>query len=288
VPVQACGCGVDLLRSCYTTAARFFSEDPETQVMIRWFFCDEDAKALPYPTSFNSSNWDSVKGIDPDVGELRSVKKKWVDGSPPPWGPTPVTCHSMASHWPDPVFLQVINASPTELDPPFFVNGQVLPLFREPLGADVWDILAPFPSLVAGGSDVELQIGCNLPPFFLPGLSLVYSFAGQAFPLFFDTAPFQMAGNFSYGDAKTWLEGVPLPGTFYHDVLPDGSCTDCGPQVWQTRSRGLIDVVRFLSQENYFQPCEFRLTLVAPPPLFVFAEFPLWYFPIGAIPADVF
>jgi hypothetical protein len=80
-----------LLRSCYRTQMRFFSEDGNNLVPVRWYFCAPEAEPLPFPTRFNSANWDSQKGQEAFLGESRLVPRPYVKGDPPPWSNPPET-----------------------------------------------------------------------------------------------------------------------------------------------------------------------------------------------------
>jgi hypothetical protein len=82
VPINPNGMCMDLLRSCYSTSMRFFRDDP-TECDVIWYWCPPDAKPFPGPTVFNSANWDSQKGIDGDLGEVRGAPRPWRSGQQP-------------------------------------------------------------------------------------------------------------------------------------------------------------------------------------------------------------
>lgn len=75
------------MRSCYQTSMRFFVDDP-LEIDVRWYFCDVNAKALPFPTPFGSGNWASSRVGWSGVGEVEDAAREWVDGSKPPFDGT--------------------------------------------------------------------------------------------------------------------------------------------------------------------------------------------------------
>jgi len=81
-PWSPCGRAVSLLRSCYTTQARFFREDERT-TEIRWFFTAPDAPFVDNSGPWDSRNWDSdPKGLG-ELGEVVGAERKWSNGTPP-------------------------------------------------------------------------------------------------------------------------------------------------------------------------------------------------------------
>lgn len=74
---------VDLLRSCYSTKMRFYRDAPGVETMVDWFFCEPDAKFLPFRTVFNSGNWWSDKTTSPPLGEVAGAPRPWRNGQPP-------------------------------------------------------------------------------------------------------------------------------------------------------------------------------------------------------------
>lgn len=68
---------MDLLRRCYRTKARFRAG--ELPVPIRWYWCDEGALLLPFPTVFNSNAWRADKDSLPAIGEI-VARPVYVDG----------------------------------------------------------------------------------------------------------------------------------------------------------------------------------------------------------------
>lgn len=87
VPFNLCGTGVELMRSCSFTEMEFF-DPPGLRVPVRWYFCDEDAKVLPFSTRFGSGNWASARDLWPGPGECLDANRGWSNGEPP--GPNPV------------------------------------------------------------------------------------------------------------------------------------------------------------------------------------------------------
>lgn len=103
---------VDLLRSCYTTQMAFYG-DPTQLASVTWFFVPDGTPFLPYPTPFNSPNWDPDPQGGRTLGELDTSVRgyyaggnftsatgtgppcgtadQWLNGQPaPPATPTPV------------------------------------------------------------------------------------------------------------------------------------------------------------------------------------------------------
>ena len=77
-----CGRGVDLLRSCYETDMRFFTDDTRT-TRVQWYFVDDPGNVLPFPTAFYSRNWDDLRpDTDPVLGEQPGASRPWRDGTP--------------------------------------------------------------------------------------------------------------------------------------------------------------------------------------------------------------
>lgn len=74
---------MDMLRSCYSTNMRFFSDQPTTQTKVLWYFVDDFTPFFPYRTVFNSANWDNDKGIHHPLGEVRGASRPWRSGMPP-------------------------------------------------------------------------------------------------------------------------------------------------------------------------------------------------------------
>jgi hypothetical protein len=90
VPINPCGMGMDLLRSCYSTKMRFFL-DSDVEVPVRWFFCDDKAKIFPAHHLFGSGNWAKEKTGWPGPGE--------VEGEPRPWSPGAIVAGFKGQHF---------------------------------------------------------------------------------------------------------------------------------------------------------------------------------------------
>jgi hypothetical protein len=71
---------MDLIRSCYTTFMRFFS-DSDLAIKVRWFFCDNDAETFPGHHRFGSGNWASDKWPWPGAGEVPDAPRVWDSGA---------------------------------------------------------------------------------------------------------------------------------------------------------------------------------------------------------------
>ncbi len=59
-----------------------FGENSSRADLIRWYWADDNAKDLGFPTPFVSRNWDQWE-IWPDVGEQQYAARPWVDGNFP-------------------------------------------------------------------------------------------------------------------------------------------------------------------------------------------------------------
>jgi len=77
--LNPCGYRMDWLRSCYRVPMIF--RDGDEPVMVRWYFCDEDAECFPYEHVFGSQNWEREK-TDRTIGE-QAGPRTWVDGERP-------------------------------------------------------------------------------------------------------------------------------------------------------------------------------------------------------------
>jgi hypothetical protein len=72
-----------MLRSCYSTTCYFFKPGG-TPLPIRWYFVDDAAPWLPFPTVFNSNNWAERSLIGADqAGELTGVSRPYQKGQAP-------------------------------------------------------------------------------------------------------------------------------------------------------------------------------------------------------------
>lgn len=73
-----------MLRACYRTRMRFYSERTDVQVWVRWFFVPHNTPACPHVTTFNSRNWlDDERDPWPAMGEVEGAPREFVDGSAP-------------------------------------------------------------------------------------------------------------------------------------------------------------------------------------------------------------
>lgn len=73
---------MDVARSCYTTAMRFWPEQPVQAV--KWYFCDPAAQPFPTSHRFGSLNYLSPPTPDSGVGEVIGYPRPWRNGSRPP------------------------------------------------------------------------------------------------------------------------------------------------------------------------------------------------------------
>lgn len=69
---QACGCAMDVLRSCYASKMRIFPDRPDIEVEGEWRWCPPDAKVIPYGIPWSSCNWDEATHAfaDEQLGEI--------------------------------------------------------------------------------------------------------------------------------------------------------------------------------------------------------------------------
>jgi streptogramin lyase len=72
---------MDLIRSCYTTDMRLYTDSDQTTA-VRWFFADENAKLFPGPTRFNSLNWSSDHWRADGPGEVMGAIRTYSRGEP--------------------------------------------------------------------------------------------------------------------------------------------------------------------------------------------------------------
>jgi hypothetical protein len=72
-----------MLRSCYSTTARFFADRPDIVLPITWYFCPPGAKVAPGPHRFGSLNWLGDKKTPSPIGEVVGAKRPWSNGATP-------------------------------------------------------------------------------------------------------------------------------------------------------------------------------------------------------------
>lgn len=65
---------------------RFWPDGPG--ILVRWYFCEPNAKPLPFPTTFNSRNWTKGDKPWPEIGEIEGSPRTYDKGSPPAGGPS--------------------------------------------------------------------------------------------------------------------------------------------------------------------------------------------------------
>jgi hypothetical protein len=76
-----CQTFVSLLRSCYSTKARFFKDDPTIEHFVEWYFTDPGAKWVGLENQFNARTWYGGYTDWPELGEIEGAPRTWVDGS---------------------------------------------------------------------------------------------------------------------------------------------------------------------------------------------------------------
>jgi hypothetical protein len=79
-----CGMIVDLIRSCYTVNMSFFKNRPDIITRVQWYFANDTASELPFPTRFGSGNWASQKYRWPGPGEVLPRQRRWYSGAANP------------------------------------------------------------------------------------------------------------------------------------------------------------------------------------------------------------
>lgn len=171
-----------MLRSCYSVDMDFTGQGTDTQ-RVRWFFCDPDAKNMPFPTCFASGNWASERANWDGPGEVLSSDRPWANGSNysdntgvfPPVG-TPEQ------------FLYGIGATPDSPFPP--PTGSQLSLAFPPVTCQLvmagfyqWDdtffIIAQVPLDVRRGRIGKVTISPD-PVFAFPDFLITYDLSGAA------------------------------------------------------------------------------------------------------------
>jgi hypothetical protein len=194
----------------------FFSDIPDT-VRVRWYFCDQTAPVLPFPTVFNSKTLSPDPNLQYDLGEVGT--RSWVDGSPPPWSARPDSLG-----WPippdfGPIFIKLVSVVNPDL-PPFGRLGALYECIYDPV-QDQWiGPRIPFPH----PSPMYLQIVIDYTiwrVFWFDGVNLRASVTRLIYPpyaLFPAVAPL--------GDPDTWINGGPFGSGVGAD--PEGFCVPAG------------------------------------------------------------
>lgn len=106
-----------MVRSCYRTDARFFTDDP-SETEITWYFVPRDRPWLPLKEGwgFTNANWDNPDGMRTESGfvdapgEVVGSPRTWMNGAEP--NPAPFTGHICGSQ------QQWIEGTPLPPDPP--------------------------------------------------------------------------------------------------------------------------------------------------------------------------
>lgn len=83
--MDPCGHPVDLLRSCYSTDVRFYTDSDETN-RVTWYWVDSDWPGSDQPVPYNvfsSGNWSWQKSNWPGQGEVLGASRTWRNGSKP-------------------------------------------------------------------------------------------------------------------------------------------------------------------------------------------------------------
>jgi hypothetical protein len=82
--MAACKRYVSLLRSCYSTTARFFRDDLTAETPITWYFTDPAAKWVGFPNIFNARTWYGGVSPWPDLGEIEDADRAYELGDANP------------------------------------------------------------------------------------------------------------------------------------------------------------------------------------------------------------
>lgn len=72
---------MDLLRSCYSTEARFFEDTPTELSPITWYWCPVGALDFPEPHRFGSLNWTNGSKEINSVGEVIGAPRPYSKGA---------------------------------------------------------------------------------------------------------------------------------------------------------------------------------------------------------------
>ena len=72
---------MDVLRSCYTTKARFWSDPSAPEIDIIWQFARSAAELFRAPHVFYSLNYGVEPGVSPPIGEIPGRPRPWRNGS---------------------------------------------------------------------------------------------------------------------------------------------------------------------------------------------------------------
>lgn len=79
--MASCRSFVSLLRSCYSTTARFFRDDLSIVTPITWHFTCEGAKWVGFENVFNARTWYGGTEGWPLLGEVEGASRQWSNGS---------------------------------------------------------------------------------------------------------------------------------------------------------------------------------------------------------------
>jgi hypothetical protein len=77
--LNPCGKFVDLLSSCYRKRVRLYSDSDATEE-VRWYFCEEDAEPLGFPSCLLPSVWYEDRKWNPSLGEQGEGLRVWDNG----------------------------------------------------------------------------------------------------------------------------------------------------------------------------------------------------------------
>lgn len=79
--MNPCGSVVDVIRTCYSTDMRFFSDDPTKITRVDWY--KTTGPNMPFASSFGSKTYDRIEGLVPlPIGEVEGTQK-WRGWNPP-------------------------------------------------------------------------------------------------------------------------------------------------------------------------------------------------------------
>jgi len=93
VPLDPCGRTMDVLRSCYSTMARFDPGLPGSLRPIKWFFVPDGTPFFTAANVFRSLNYQNLRADDGGLGEVFGQTRTWSNGRTPTPYPTDGPCN---------------------------------------------------------------------------------------------------------------------------------------------------------------------------------------------------
>lgn len=228
---------VDLLRSCYSTKMRFFSERPDVETLVHWYFCEPGAKILPYRTVFNSGNWWSDKNPDITLGEIPGSPRPWRNGQPPAPYAGQAPCGT------DREFLFGVPNPPV---PPIEQLPNGMPVFAAPETAGLLYFGTAEVTLIA--NEIQARRATTM-DIYRTGTAPPAAPAVAAVPILIE-ADFHIRGEAGEGDAAVGHYShtalVQFPAVDIRDDYNEGTRGANYDTVWVPNAAGTRMVVRFV------------------------------------------